>query len=427
METTWEYLLMRHMRWLLVAALPGLAAVAPVVAEESKAWLGAQIGPVPKPMDAHFGLKGRGAMVLNVAKDSPADRAGLERFDVILKFGQDDVVTVDQFIDRVRRSAPGTTVVLRVLHEAKEKDVEVTLVGPPDAGKPPYKYEPLPDAFLDDRFDVRGRIFRKTPGGWRLEDLGEFEDFPRLFDEIMPKFRHKQWEYWLDDDRKPIRRFHAHVSRDGQVIDIQGSEDGPITVQRSGSKEGNPTTTVYQSLDELRKSDPEAYTIYIEATERSPGWRGIDGPLPPPGKKEPRHRDMAERYRQWLKDLADRLPGLDRQRLSDLLDEMRREWGPELDAARKQLADLEKRIEERVARLRRSESPASAPDASGQGASEPATRFEVTPDGKVTVHLRDGENALTLHFDDVGQLKAKRPDLYTTYEALEKKRQPAGR
>jgi hypothetical protein len=340
-------------------------------------------------------------MVLNVAKESPADKAGLVRFDVIVKCGQEDVTSVEQFIQRVRTSESGARVVLHIVHEGKDKDVDVTLAAPP-AEQLEYKYAPFANGLLDDRFDVRGKVFRKTPGGWRMEDFGELQDLPQWFEEGGPRFRHRHGEFWTDGERAPDAKFKAHVTRDGKVIDIEGQRDGSVTVRRSPGKSGAADTATFKGLDDLRKGDPEAYDVYREATGRR---SHADHPVAP-GTKAPSSGSV-ERYRDWMKDLAERLPAVDRQRLNELLEDMKKEVGPGVESARKHLGELEKRIEEWYR---------------SQGGSEPATRFEATSDGKITVHLREGENALTLHFDNLDQLKAKRPDLYQKYEAMEKKR-----
>lgn len=407
---------MNRLHLLSVTSSVAVSLGAAAFGAEATAWLGAQIGPVPRPLDAHLLLNGRGAMVLNVAKDSPADKSGLERFDVVLKFGQDDVTSVDRFIDQVGRSQAGSKVTLRIIHEGKEQDVQVTLSAPP-SGRPEYKYEPLPDGLLDDRWDVRGKVFRRTPHGWRMEDLGEFDDLPRLPDGMMPRFKQRHGQYWLDDTRKSVTKFKAHVSREGKTIDISGGADGHIVVTRSPGKDGTPQTVVYARPDDLQRADPEAYKVYLDAIGKSE-----DGGLSrSPTSQEARPPYPRERYREWMKDLADRLPSFDRRRLNDLLDDLKKDWGPELDAAKKQILELEKKVQDQIDRLYRSQE--RKPDSEGGVAgTEPSTRFEVAADGKMTVHLRDGDKVLTLHFDNVDQLKAKRPDLYQKYEAMEKKR-----
>jgi hypothetical protein len=395
---------------LIVAGFWGWAVAAPALGDPTSAWLGAQIGPVPRVLDVHFGLNGHGAMILNVAKDSPADKAGLEQFDVIVKLNHQDIAGVEQFINRVRNSEPGTKVTLQVLHRAKESQIEVVLVAPP-VGGPEYKYPPLPDAMLSDRFDVRGKIFRKGPGGWRMEDLGEFKDVPRLFEHVMPGFPHNERFYWFDEGRKPVMKFRARVNREGKTIEVYSGENGSIVVHRMPPDE----TKTYPTPADLQKADPEAYKVYQDAIRTEPKVGESPGVVPPPRQGEARRDQGVEQYREWIKGLADKLPNIDRQRLNDLLEEMKKDWGPGLDHAKQQLGELEKRIEERIEQLRQSRWPTSGP-------SEPAIRFESGADGKITAHLRQGDSELTLHFENADQLKARRPGLYQKYEALEKAR-----
>lgn len=57
------------------------APVAP--AAQSKYWIGAAVHPVPKIVAAQLDLKDHGVIIVNIVPDSPAQKAGLIRFDVI--------------------------------------------------------------------------------------------------------------------------------------------------------------------------------------------------------------------------------------------------------------------------------------------------------------------------------------------------------
>ena len=53
--------------------------------EESTAWLGVVMVDVPKALSAHLNTGDEGLMVINVIRDSPADTAGIQQYDVILR------------------------------------------------------------------------------------------------------------------------------------------------------------------------------------------------------------------------------------------------------------------------------------------------------------------------------------------------------
>jgi len=70
---------------------------------------------------------GRGALVQQVEQGAPADRAGLKPGDVIVEFNGKPVVSNDDLVDRVVRTAPGTSVPLRVLRNGEPKSLTVTV------------------------------------------------------------------------------------------------------------------------------------------------------------------------------------------------------------------------------------------------------------------------------------------------------------
>jgi|SRR5882672_3649654 len=77
---------------------------------------------------ADVGLKEqRGVFVYSVEPDSPADRAGLKKGDVILEFDGEAVAGQSAMFFRVAEASPGATVTLKVLHERKERNLKVVV------------------------------------------------------------------------------------------------------------------------------------------------------------------------------------------------------------------------------------------------------------------------------------------------------------
>ncbi len=76
--------------------------------------------------EKNFGLERPvGAKVLAVTKDSPAERAGMQRGDVILAVDGREVTGVQQLRARISAVTPGDWVELRVWREKKEIRVRV--------------------------------------------------------------------------------------------------------------------------------------------------------------------------------------------------------------------------------------------------------------------------------------------------------------
>lgn len=68
-----------------------------------------------------------GALVEDVEGGSPAEKAGIKTGDVILSVDGRDVPRSEELPRLVARHAPGTHVLLRVLHDKREHDVDLTL------------------------------------------------------------------------------------------------------------------------------------------------------------------------------------------------------------------------------------------------------------------------------------------------------------
>jgi serine protease Do len=99
----------------------------------TRGWLGVTIQDVDRNLAESFGLdRPRGALVVQVADDSPADKAGLEDGDVIINFDGQDIDTSSDLPHIVGLIEPGSTVPMEVVRDKKRKKMKVT-VGSLDA------------------------------------------------------------------------------------------------------------------------------------------------------------------------------------------------------------------------------------------------------------------------------------------------------
>ncbi|WP_111643077.1 Do family serine endopeptidase [Marinimicrobium alkaliphilum] len=93
-----------------------------------RGWLGVVIQPVDKDLASSFGLdRPTGALINQVESGGPADEAGVRVGDVILGFGDADVLTSSDLPHLVGRTPPGTDVTLRVVREGSERELTVTV------------------------------------------------------------------------------------------------------------------------------------------------------------------------------------------------------------------------------------------------------------------------------------------------------------
>lgn len=110
-----------------------------------RGWLGVTIQDVTPEISQKFGLKdSRGALVGDISKGSPAEKAGIVRGDVILQFNGKEIRSVAALRNMVAQSKAGSQVKARILRGGKEYEVTVTIAELPKeaAGAP---MEPFPD------------------------------------------------------------------------------------------------------------------------------------------------------------------------------------------------------------------------------------------------------------------------------------------
>jgi serine protease Do len=84
-----------------------------------------------RPEDARdMGLPANttGALVASVEDGAPADRAGIEVGDVIVEFNGKPVQTNDELIGAVTRTAPGTTVPIKIVRNRKTMTLNVGII-----------------------------------------------------------------------------------------------------------------------------------------------------------------------------------------------------------------------------------------------------------------------------------------------------------
>src|SRR3989442_9069820 len=95
---------------------------------EGGSFLGVYAEDVNKENMGRYGLReARGVGITQVVKDSPAEKAGLKKDDVILRFEGDSVTSVRKLNRLVSEVAPDQTVRLAISRGGAEQEVTVTI------------------------------------------------------------------------------------------------------------------------------------------------------------------------------------------------------------------------------------------------------------------------------------------------------------
>jgi serine protease Do len=148
---------------LAIAAAP-IVTAPPLAAQEPFplfAGPGAQIGVTVR--DAEPADQGRqqpqaGVIIDDVRRDSPAEKAGLKRGDVVVEFDGERVRSAQQFARLVRESLPGRAVNATVVRKGRRTVVSVvpTADRPPDVFIEPDRFRDLAEGFRNFNFDNFG-------------------------------------------------------------------------------------------------------------------------------------------------------------------------------------------------------------------------------------------------------------------------------
>jgi len=349
-------------------------------------WIGVQLAPVPKVLASHLKLDGERLMILNIAKDSPADEADLEQYDVIVELnGEPAGAEAGEFASRIRKLEVDKPAKLTVVREGNRKTIKITPTKRPKLRDITYKYK-VEDDVVEDTQESRGAMFRRgRDGQWQMLPMPPTPPAapaapgapaapappPIRFDIIgrgMPEGN---------------STFVIVESKDGVSTEIRRDADGTITVSRSAADASAPKKVrKFKSAEDLKDGDPAAWEMYRRlrgdqgrafAWGGNPGWGGMVPRMNDPNLQ----RDM-ERARA------------------------------ELERAMKQLNNLNNFNQPGPGwQMRR-----------GGGDARPDTRFEQLEDGRIRVTTRDGDQELVQVYKSADDLKDKRPGLYDKFRRL---------
>jgi serine protease Do len=95
----------------------------------TRGWMGVSVQPVTPEIATVFHLPGepRGALIGDVTKQSPAEKAGLKSGDIVLSINGSDIRDSRDLSLKVSRMAPGNTAKLKVFRDGKQFDLAVVL------------------------------------------------------------------------------------------------------------------------------------------------------------------------------------------------------------------------------------------------------------------------------------------------------------
>jgi membrane-associated protease RseP (regulator of RpoE activity) len=114
----------------LVGAADLTTSTVPAQMQAAGGYLGVMLGPVPDALRAQIGgvlPSGQGVMIHSVQDDSPAAKAGLKTYDILIGFNDQKLFSAEQLSHLVRAASPNTAVTLRVVRGGAVLDTQVML------------------------------------------------------------------------------------------------------------------------------------------------------------------------------------------------------------------------------------------------------------------------------------------------------------
>ena len=211
-------------------AVPASIA-APVVADlieegkVSRGWLGVSLQPLTPEIAESLGMeKAEGVLVVDVAPDSPAARAGILRADVVTAAGGRPMEDGKTLAREIGAMEPGDEVVVTVVRKGEPREIRVELAGWPDAGNGKEAVSEAPDAAPAS--GPRLGVYLERREG-RLVVAGVDPDGPAAEAEL------RRGDVLLSVDAEPVAE-SADVKRALRKAADGGREHALLLVERHG-------------------------------------------------------------------------------------------------------------------------------------------------------------------------------------------------
>jgi len=182
--------------------------------QKERTWLGVNIGRVSEVTAAQLGLSaGTGLVVEHVVENSPAEKAGVKRFDILTAIEDQILVNPDQLQVLVASKEDGEQVSVTLLRGGKRRSIDVSLE------------KHAPESLHIDLADVDVLVDRKRErvvGGW-LSDTGLSEG---VLDELI----------WKGKVRGDVGPLHSRTIQIGNAVTVLKDDSGTYHLREEDGK-----------------------------------------------------------------------------------------------------------------------------------------------------------------------------------------------
>jgi S1-C subfamily serine protease len=283
----------------------------------SRGWLGVYIQDISTELMEAMDLSSlKGVLVNEVVDKSPADKGGIERGDVIIKFNDKRVVDTDQFVKLVRKTKPKDEVKVVVIRDDDEKVITVKM------GK----------KLKTDIYSLQLKKSKDKKGEFKIFSFGQ-SSYGKIGATIW-ELNEQLGEYFSVEDGEGA--LIAELDEDGPAYEA-GLRAGDVIVEMDGEKIEDKSDISYVLSDKeegdeikievLRKGSKKTFTV--EAQEdgdqlsyffKNFGEKQIPIPSPPFWEPIIEKYSLEEFEEEELREELEEL----KEELMDLKKELRR-------------------------------------------------------------------------------------------------------
>lgn len=244
--------------------------------------------PLPELLTKHLRLEpGQGLAIRNVMTESPADKAGLDKDDILLRLNGENISDYETFVQSIRRNEIGDDVTLEILHLGQSQEVTLQLAS---RGQREWKY-PMP---ARDARQMSGRAFRLRPGERFWQPM------PHWDGQLTPPGNVEERAY-------SFHRYSREVDGDSLEITIEGDPDDPKSVITVKTDKETLTANV-EDIDQIPNPYRDTVKDVLEQARQEPAlqltppdWFNRQPPFTMPND------DMFNDMQQQMKELQDQL------------------------------------------------------------------------------------------------------------------------
>lgn len=185
-----------------------------------RGWLGVSVRDITPQIARAYGVKGNaGAMINDVFKGDPADKAGIKRGDVVVKLNGEAIKDANSFVQKVRVLAPNSTAKLEVVRKGRTMNFSVKL------GERPNTADGRPEA--GEKKDTKAE---ETSGSEALKEFG--------INRVSPLNDTLRRQYKIDSNSEGV--VIVEVDKDSPAYYDEGVREGDLLVELNGHEVRKP-------------------------------------------------------------------------------------------------------------------------------------------------------------------------------------------